>query len=176
MSLRHAAARPLVCIALALTGCATAPRTEAPQEEQLVRAVSAPSRLEPPAYLPGEARALLRTRMASHARDMADLTAAIMVLRYPEIEERAKDIANEAHFARPTSDDATLLNAGLPEKFFQYERELRVLASSLGSAAHKLDPFLVANTFGQLSETCVSCHATYRAGRQGGTKNLRRSR
>jgi hypothetical protein len=159
---------PLALIALlALAGasCATRPSSEPPQQAQLVRAVSPPERLGSPEYLPGAARDLLRTRMASHARDMGDLMSAIMILKYPEIEQRASDIAHEAHFARPHSNDATELNAALPEKFFVYERELRVLASSLASAAHKLEPFQVADAYGQLSETCVKCHATYRAGR-----------
>ena len=85
-----------------------------PQQEQLVRAVTPPASLGPPDYLPGTARALLRTRMASHTRDMADLMSAIMILRYPEIEERAQAIASEARFARPHSNDATELNAALP--------------------------------------------------------------
>ena len=145
--------------------CATAPHAEAPQQAQLVQAISPPARLEAPEYLPGPARALLRTRMAGHARNMGDLTSAIMILRYPEIEERAGEIAGEALFARPHSQDATELNSALPEKFFVYERELRVLAGSLASAAHGLNAFAVANAYGQLSETCVKCHATYRAGR-----------
>jgi cytochrome c556 len=154
-----------VLVAAFLTGCASAPPAESPQQAQLLQAISPPERLEPPASLPGTARALLRTRMASHAHDMAALTSAIMVLRYAEIEARATAIATEAHFARPHSDDATELNSALPKEFFDHERTLRVMASSLASAAHKLDPFQVANAYGQLSETCVRCHAVYRAGR-----------
>ena len=148
-----------------LVACAAAPPAEPPQQAQLLLAISPPDRLEPPASLPGTARALLRTRMASHARAMADLMSAIMVLRYSDIETRAYDIASEPTFARPHSQDATELNAALPEKFFDYERELRLLAKILGDAAHTLDPFRVANAYGQVSETCVKCHAVYRAGR-----------
>jgi cytochrome c556 len=103
--------------------------------------------------------------MANHANDMAALMSAIMILKYPEIETRANAIANETTFARPHTQDATELNSALPETFFQYQRELRVLASSLASAAHGLEPFQVADAYGKMSETCVKCHATYRAGR-----------
>jgi cytochrome c556 len=155
----------LVLVASLATGCATQPPAEPPQQAQLLRAISPPARLDPPESLPGTARALLRTRMASHAQDMAALMSAIMILRYSEIEERATAIATEAHFARPHSNDATELNSALPEKFFANERELQVLAGTLAGAAHRLKPFEVANAYGQLSETCVKCHAVYRAGR-----------
>ncbi|HEY0707025.1 MAG TPA: hypothetical protein VGG33_09515, partial [Polyangia bacterium] len=145
--------------------CAATPRPEPPQEKQFLAAVAPPSRLEPPEDLPGPAREILRSRMANHANDMAALMSAIMVLRYPEIETRATAIANETTFARPLTHDATELNSALPEKFFDHQRDLRVLASSLASAARKLDAFQVADTYGKISETCVKCHATYRAGR-----------
>lgn len=154
-----------VSLALAVTACSSSPPPQPPQQEQLIRAVSAPERLNPPEDFPGPARALLHTRMASHARDMGNLVSAIMVLRYPDIETGANAIANESLFARPLTNDATELNAALPDKFFVYQRELQVLASSLASAAHNLDALKVANAYGLVSETCVKCHATYRAGR-----------
>jgi hypothetical protein len=149
---------------LLLLGCAARNASEAPQQRQLLNAVSPPDRLAPPEYLSGDARAVLRTRMANHARNMGDLTSAIMVLRYPEIRERALAISEEARFARPLSADATELNSGLPEKFFTYERELRVLAGALASGAESTNAFAIAEVFGRMSETCVKCHATYRAG------------
>jgi cytochrome c556 len=148
--------------------CATGRSSEStgpPQQAQLVNAISPPSRLEPPEYLPGAARAVLRTRMASHAREMGDLVSAIMVLKYDEIKERSTAIAQDARFARPLTGDATELNSALPEKFFVYERQLRVWAGALTTAAEKADAFAVATTYGELSQVCVSCHATYRAGR-----------
>jgi len=128
----------------------------------MLAAVSPPSRLEAPAHLPGEARQLLRTRMASHAQDMSALMSAIMVLRYAEIEERANSIAHEARFAAPHSQDATELNSALPEKFFVRQDELRAGARSLSAAARDLDPYRVAAAYGRLSEECVRCHADYR--------------
>jgi cytochrome c556 len=131
----------------------------------MVHAISPPDRSLPPEPLPGAARALLHPRMAAHAQDMAQLMSAIMVLRYPEIEERANHMANQAHFPRPDSQDGTASDPPLPEKFFAYERSQRLLARTLASAAKERQPFLVAHAYGQLSETCVECHAVYRAGR-----------
>jgi hypothetical protein len=56
------------------------------------------------------------------------------------------------------------LNSALPEKFFVYERELRAFGASLASGAETMNAFAVAEVFGRMSETCVKCHATYRAG------------
>jgi cytochrome c556 len=150
---------------LLLGACATGRPSAPPQQEQLVKAVSPPERLEPPEYLPGEARAVLRTRMATHAQEMGNLVSAIMVLRYEEIAERSTAIAQDARFARPLSGDATELNSALPQKFFDYERELRVWAGALTTAAEQTDALAVANAYGELSAVCVRCHATYRAGR-----------
>jgi hypothetical protein len=151
-------------LALLVLGCAARNASEAPQQRQLVNAVSTPDRLAPSEYLPGDARAVLRTRMANHARDMGALTSAIMVLRYPEIRERALAISEEPRFARPMTADATEVNSALPEKLLVYERELRVFAAALASGAETMNAFAVAEVFGRMSETCVKCHATYRAG------------
>jgi hypothetical protein len=145
--------------------CATNQADQPPQQEQLARAVAPPTRLEPPEYLPGSARALLRTRMAGHAQQMSGLVSAIMVLRYEEIAERATAIAEDAHFARPLTGDASELNSALPEKFFAYDRELRVWASTLASMAEEMDALRVSNAYGGMAQVCVRCHATYRAGR-----------
>ena len=73
-----------------------------------------PRRTDPPEPLSPAARELLKTRMASHARDMNDLVSAIMVLDYLRIEQRGDQIADDVSLARPVSHDATELNASLP--------------------------------------------------------------
>lgn len=161
----HRAFTRWLMAALLVAGCATQRQEQPPQQAQLVRAISAPSRLEPPAYMPAEARALLRTRMGSHARDMGDLMSSVMVLRYEQIAARAVAIAEEDRFAPPLKGDASELNSLLPERFFAQDRQMRVWAGALATAAERMDPFAVANSYGQLSEACVSCHAIYRGGR-----------
>jgi cytochrome c556 len=157
--------RTAACAA-ALAACASQPsRSEPPQQAQLTRAVSPPARLEPPASIPAPARAVLQTRMASHARDMGDLMTAIMVLDYPRIRTGAEGIAADAGLARPLTGDATELNSMLPEAFFQHQDALRAEARALAAAAEKQSALAVADSYGRLSETCVRCHAAYREGR-----------
>jgi hypothetical protein len=142
----------------------------APQEVQLTKAVSAPDRLTPPEDLSGTARAILRTRMSFHARDMGALMSAVMLLKYDLIHERAVGIANDASLARPLTGDATELNSALPEKFFAFQDELRAAATALAAAAAEQDPLQTADAYGQLSKTCVKCHATYRQGQSHGSR------
>ena len=100
--------------------------------------------------------------MASHARDMGELVSAIMLLKYPEIAQRADAIAADVNLSRPVTGDATELNSSLPEKFFVRQDDLKAAARLLGDAARNLDPYRVANAYGRLSEGCVRCHADYR--------------
>ena len=144
--------------------CASNP-PQPPQQAQLARAVAAPKRADPPQPLSGTARAVLKTRMGFHARDMGDLVSAIMILDYERIHDRAAAISSDASLARPLTGDATELASALPESFFSYQDELRSRAVTLASAATGHSAFHVADAYGRLSETCVRCHATFRQGR-----------
>jgi len=136
-----------------------------PQQEQLARAVSAPDRAEPPVPLSNTTLQLLRSRMASHANDMANLVSAIMILDYPRIAERAHGIASDANMARPLTDDATDLSSSIPPSFFDYQDELRGWARTLADAAEQKNAVRVGSAYGHVSETCVKCHAVYRGSR-----------
>jgi cytochrome c556 len=155
----------LAAAALALPACASSSNHEPPQQAELARAVAPPERLGGPQWLPGPARQILRTRMVSHASDMGQLMTAIMVLKYSEVRERADAIAGDANLSRPLTGDATELNSLLPERFFQHQDDLRRQARALSAAAARMNAKEVATAYGALSETCVHCHATYRAGR-----------
>jgi cytochrome c556 len=157
--------RNLVLGAGLLSGaCASQPARESPQQAQLVRAISPPARLEAPDYLPAAARVVLRTIMASHARNMGDLMSAIMVLDYPRIHESAQAIADDASLARPLTHEASELNSMLPDDFFRNQDTLRAQARVLVESAQRQSPYAVADAFGRVSETCVRCHYVYRAG------------
>jgi len=147
---------------LLLTSCASQPAPQPPQQAELSRALSEPTRREPPEPLSPAARNLLKTRMKSHTNDMADLVSAIMVLDYPAIVQRSHAIAADVSLSRPITGDATELNATLPEKFFVRQDELKAAARALEHAAEGLDPNAVAVAYGRLSEACVRCHADYR--------------
>jgi hypothetical protein len=151
--------------------CASQPRPEPtqppPQQQQPVAlAVSpGPSHLEPKQPLPPLARSFVKGRMANHARNMTDLIAAIMSLDYAAIDRGARGIAAGGDLARPLTGDASELNAQLPERFFDYQDDLRKNALTLAEAAQRADARGVADAYGHLSESCVNCHAAYRAGR-----------
>jgi cytochrome c556 len=144
--------------------CAGSSAQQSPQQAQLTKAVSPPSRLEAPDYLPEAARAVLRTMMASHARNMGDLMSAIMVLDYPRIREGADGVASDASLSRPLTHEASELNALLPEDFFRQQDNLRAQARVLADAASRQSAYGVADAYGRLSESCVRCHYVYRAG------------
>jgi cytochrome c556 len=147
-----------------LSACASQPVSQPAQQEQLAHAIAAPDRSASPEPLSPAAREILKTRMASHARDMGDLVSAIMLLDYPRISQKADGIAADVNLSRPITRDATELNASLPEKFFVRQDALRAGARSLAAAAREMDPYRVAAEYGRLSEGCVRCHADYRPG------------
>jgi len=145
-----------------VSSCASQTPNQPPQQEQLARAITAPDRVDPPEPLPATARALLKQRMATHARDMSDLVSAIMLLEYARISIRAEAIADEANWSRPLTGDATELNAQVPEKFFVRQDDLKTAARRLAAAANLHNPYKVAEAYGHVSETCVRCHADFR--------------
>jgi cytochrome c556 len=156
--------RPLHAAALLgvlASACATT-STDPPQRAQLVRAISAPTRLGPPAALPDEARLVLKNIMGAHAQEMASLVSAIMTLHYDRIRSGAESVAADASLARPLTGDATELNSLLPAAFFDRQDDLRNEARQLAAAAQQLSALGVASAYGRLSETCVRCHAVYR--------------
>ena len=164
--MRGILAASVVWVGMAAAPSCAGPQTNQPaQRQQLAQAVAAPDRLRPAEDLSQSARSVLKTRMVSHARDMGDLMSAIMLLHYEQIRADANRIAGDASLSRPLSEDATELNAALPEKFFLYQDSLRLEARTLAEAAGRQHPFDVADSYGRLSQVCVRCHATYRTGR-----------
>jgi len=155
----------LAAAAAAASGCASPRRGQVPQQEQMTQAVAPPQRLRPAEPPSDAAKAILKSRMASHSRDMGSLVSDIMLLHYEQIQEGAQRIAGDASLSRPLSHDASELNSALPEKFFLYQDDLRLEARTLAEAAARKHPYDVADSYGRLSQVCVRCHATYRAGR-----------
>lgn len=155
--------------ALVVAGCATVsascatPDSHRPsQMAQLTQAITPPERVGPPEPLSPTARALLKDRMASHAEEMSGLVSAIMLLKYSDVVTRADKIAADVNLSRPLTNDATELNASLPEKFFVRQDDLKAAARALADAGRTANPYLVAEAYGKLSENCVRCHADYR--------------
>jgi len=120
--------------------------------------------LPTPGYLPAIARGVLKNRMARHAEHMTALVQAVVLFDRPTIVEEARAIAEESTLARPTTDDATELNALLPARFFELQDELRKNARRLATASQGQDAEAVADAHAELTRTCVRCHATYLGG------------
>ena len=152
----------LLALLLPLSACASPQAYQPAQRTQAARAVETPTRNDPAEPLSPAARQVLKARMASHARDMNDLVLAIMTLDYLRIEQRGDQIADDVSLSRPVTNDATELNASLPEKFFVHQDKLKLEARALADAARARDPYRVAEQYGRLSEGCVRCHADYR--------------
>jgi cytochrome c556 len=114
---------------------------------------------EPP--LSPAARALVRQKMAQHSKQMTELVWAVVFLDHRETARIAIAIASEPRLARPTTRDATELNAALPPLYFELQDRLRDRAQNLAVAARTWDGQAVARAYGQVAETCVSCHEAY---------------
>ena len=114
-----------------------------------------------PGMLPPAARALLDTRMERHSQQMNDLLWSVIFLENQNAAEIAEAIAAEPRFARSGDPDSDLLNARIPELFLHYQAQLRDRAKTLGEKARDGDDGQIAQAFGELTQTCVSCHAAY---------------
>jgi hypothetical protein len=118
--------------------------------------------LPAPDYLPEIARDLLRRKMERHGKDAKDLLFSVTLLQYDMARTAAQSISAEPRLVRPTegSSDAEL-NSLLPPRFFDLQDEARKHAQALAIAAEKRDHKALAQSYGKLMETCVSCHAAY---------------
>ena len=89
----------IVCTTILSTSCASPEANRPPQMAQLTQAITPPEREGPPQPLSPAARALLQDRMASHAQDMSQLVAGIMLLEYSDIITRADKIASDVNLS-----------------------------------------------------------------------------
>ena len=118
--------------------------------------------LPTPDYLPEMARDLLRRKMERHGKDAKDLMFGVTLLQYELARTAAQSISAEPRLVRPTAESSDAeLNKLLPERFFVLQDEARVRAQAVAAAATKRDNQALAQSYGRLMETCVSCHAAY---------------
>jgi hypothetical protein len=117
------------------------------------------------ARLSDAARATVRTQMHAHARGMLALASTVTVLDYEGAVAAADAVLAEPRVARPTSGDATELNAALPPRFFELQDQLRAELQAVRAAAGAHDGERLADSFGTVTVTCVRCHQTYQEGR-----------
>jgi hypothetical protein len=117
--------------------------------------------LPEPDYLPKLARKLLRERMMRHGDQMSQLVIAVTLLQRERVRSIANDIAAEPRLVRPMPGEEDALNAALPNQLFVYQDELRLRTQALAAAAERPNDPALAQAFGRVTETCVSCHSSF---------------
>jgi len=115
-----------------------------------------------PERIPPAARQVIASKMRRHAEQLPSLVSSVVVLDYDGAARTAGEIFDEPEIARPIAGDE--LNGLLPERFFVLQDALRTSARQLVQAAARRDSGLLADAFGGLTRTCVSCHDVYLRG------------
>jgi hypothetical protein len=114
-----------------------------------------------PEWLPDEVREMLSQRMQRHSRTMVFLLMDVVTLSHEDTVEEAEAIADEPRFGRPAPGEKGTISALLPARFFELEDQLRVQAKALAAAARASDDARLVRVYGELTQTCVSCHTVY---------------
>ena len=104
---------------------------------------------------------LIRKKMERHGEDAKDLMFGVTLLQYDMARAAAQRISAEPRLVRPIMGGESDLNTLLPERFFVLQDEARLRAQAIAAAAEKRDTKALAESYGRLMETCVSCHSAY---------------
>lgn len=115
-----------------------------------------------PERIPPALRRVVASKMKRHAEQLPALVSKVVVLDYDGAAKTAGEIFDEPGIARPVAGDE--LNAVLPERFFVLQEALRSGARQVVQAAARRDGARLADAFGDLTRTCVSCHDVYLRG------------
>jgi hypothetical protein len=111
--------------------------------------------------MPSEAKEMLSSRMERHGEEMMLLLVSVMTLHHDDTELLAEQVAAEPRLGRPNPGEKGTLNALMPERFFGLQDQLVVRAHEVAAAARAKDNGRIVRAYGQLAETCVSCHSVY---------------
>lgn len=117
--------------------------------------------------IPQIARQVVKSKMGRHDEQMRALLSRVVLLDDDGVARAAGAIFDEPALARPVVGDE--LNGLLPERFFVLQDELRAQARRLVVASGKHDREAVANEFGALAKSCVSCHQVFMYGEHAAT-------
>lgn len=151
----------LCALLLASPASAGEPATGAAKAAAKPREPAARNGLEAPAYLSPLARQLLKQRMQRHGGQMLALVQSVLFLDHETTRRLAAELAAEPRLTRPIAGGADDLNAALPERFFVLQDELRSRALELVAATRKPGTPDLPRRLGEVTQTCVACHATY---------------
>lgn len=114
-----------------------------------------------PTALPEPVRALLHQRMLRHGAQLSDLGSRVVTLDFERAAELAEAIVGDASLARPTGEDASLLNARVPTAFFDLQDELRRQGQRVAASARAHDAEALSVAWAETTRACVRCHAIY---------------
>lgn len=117
--------------------------------------------LPSPSTLPPSAQQILHRRMVRHGEEMRAMVMGVVLLKFDEVKAASERIRADVDLARPLTGDATELNALLPSGFFTLQDELKMRTTRLAETAARGDGVAMAEAYGQLSQTCLSCHMLY---------------
>src|SRR4051812_31351673 len=124
-------------------------------------AAEASGSLPEPNWLPSEAREMLSARMDRHGEVMMMMLVSVMTLQHSDTELLAEQVAAEPRLGRPVAGEKGTISALLPPRFFTLQDQLVDRAHAIAAAARGNDNARIAHAYGQLAETCVSCHSVY---------------
>jgi cytochrome c556 len=110
------------------------------------------------------ARALLKSRMAHHAKAMfglSGMTESVVMLNYDGASVEANRLLDQPFWTDPGVAGPDDINTQLPAAFFADQAQLRTAAREVATAAGARDPTALAKAFGRLTASCVACHRAY---------------
>jgi Cytochrome C' len=111
------------------------------------------------ASIPPAVRQVVRSKMARHDAQMRALVSRVALLDDDGVARVAGEVFDEPSLARPIAGDE--LNGLLPERFFRLQDELKARARALVIASQRRDHSAIAEEFGALARSCVSCHQVF---------------
>ncbi|WP_239014170.1 cytochrome c [Archangium violaceum] len=85
----------------------------------------------------------------------------VTLLRHDVARAAAQRIASEPRLVRPEVGGEDDPGTFLPERFFVLQDEVRMRAQAVAASAEKRDDKALAESYGLLVQTCVSCHSVY---------------
>lgn len=109
--------------------------------------------------IPPAVRQAVRSKMGRHDVQMRALVSRVVLLDDDGVARVAGEVFDEPSLARPVAGDE--LNGLLPERFFKLQDELKARARGLVMASQRRDHAAIADEFGALAKSCVTCHQVF---------------
>lgn len=128
------------------------------------RSAARPVEMPASTYLPDAARHKIRATMRAHGDDMTMLMWSIMFLDVDGSAEFARVIQRQPWLERPADPASVPVQERVPEIIYQLQDQLKARASTLAAladASGRTESARLAKAFGDMAQTCVSCHAAY---------------